>query len=705
MKYDPAKQGRSSGIVVSIQALRSERSQAAGEFPDLPLLGKLASSWGFDLIQLLPVNDSGFQSSPYSALSAFALHPLFISIADLPELAAAADAKPLGKARNAGKNGCGAESAAFLAEAEALAVSHAKDARFAYGPYLEAKLDLLERIWKSLAAPVLFDGKAGTDSQVAEFEAFIAANAWVKDYAVFTELKRKNGGLPWWQWASMRDPTPESIAAAWDSGDLASGCRFRAWLQWRAEGQFRAAKAALDSSGIALMGDIPILINEDSAEVWARRSVFKLGLAAGAPPDMYAELGQNWGFPIYDWEAAKADDYSFWKARLASAEKFYAAYRIDHVLGFFRIWALSGMDSTGYLGRFVPDAYITTDELAAAGFGPERLRWLSRPHVPTSRLLDAVQDDATAAMEAEELILDRIGNEELFLFKPTVRGEKDIEAMSAKGYPGYGGPGLATGLKDCLLASWRDRVLYEFEPGRFVPTWRYYGATAWPSLSDDERRRLEGLFAAKRAEGDREWEATGRRLLGALVSSSSMLPCAEDLGSVPACVPAVLGELGIFGLRVLRWARNWDAPGQPFVQLSRYPRLTVACPSVHDSSSLREWYETEADRGQAWAFAAQSLGRDLGPAPDTLSPGAVAIVLEAMAGSASAIAVYPMQDLLALGSAFRPEDPSEERVNKPGTTNEWNWGWRLPGTLESILADAGLAKAARGLAAARKPRS
>ncbi len=674
MKYDPLKKAASSGIVVPLQSLRSDASKAAGEFPDLALLGKVAAEWGFDLIQLLPVNDSGFQSSPYSALSAFALHPLYISIAALPEAA-------------------GLGGAPFRKAALELSGRYAGDERFRYGAYLDEKLGLLERVWKEAGEALVAKG-----SEAVAFAEWIGANPWVKAYAVFVELKRKNGGSPWWQWDKLRDPMEADLEALWAKGSLVSGCRFRAWLQWRAEGQFSAARESLDAAGVAVMGDIPILINEDSADVWSRRSVFKLGLAAGAPPDMYAELGQNWGFPIYDWEAAAADGYSFWKARLASAEKYYAAFRIDHVLGFFRIWSLSAHENSGYLGRFVPDSCISREELERSGFSGDRLRWLCEPHLSTGRLMAAAGDDATVAMEAQELALDRIGSEELFLFKRSIRGEKDIEALAAQGEPGYGKPGLAPGMKEALLSAWRDRVLYEFEPGRFVPAWRHDAATAWPTLSDDERGRLEGLFGGKRAEGEREWEANGRKLLGTLVGSSSMLPCAEDLGAVPDCVPRVLAELGVFGLRVLRWTRDWEKGGQPYVALSDYPRLTIACPSVHDSTSTRAWYESEADRGQVWSLAAAALGKNLGPAPLNLDPASMGLLLKAVAASNSAIAVYPFQDLLALGTAFRAERAEDERVNVPGSTNDWNWGWRLPATLEAILADAKLAKAARSVA-------
>lgn len=682
-KYDPRAQGRSSGIVVPLQSLRSEKSPAVGEYPDLIGLGKLAKAWGFDLIQLLPVNDSGYQSSPYSALSAFALHPLYIAIADLPELSQAGGEK-------------------FLAAAAELGAKYAGDARFRYQAYLKEKLKLLEKIWNSQAEAALGGSpKAPESAERSAFEFWMVENSWVKPYAIFVELKRLNAGKAWWEWTELRDPTAADILRLWNDTVLRSGCRFQAWLQWRAEGQFRAASAALAAQGISLMGDIPILISEDSAEVWARRSVFKLGLAAGAPPDMYAEFGQNWGFPIYDWEAARPDQYSFWKERLASAQKFYNAYRIDHVLGFFRIWALSARDNTGYLGRFVPDSYIKAQELAGLGFSPERLRWLSRPHIPTARLEVACGGDSTEAMEAALVALDRIGNEELYLFKALIKGEKDIEALATVGLPGYGAKGFSARAKDFLLKAWRDRVLHEFEEGTYVPTWKHWEATAWASLSEAEKKGLEDLFARKKAEGEKTWEKHGKELLSVLAASSTMLPCAEDLGAVPDCVPRVLESLGIYGLRVLRWTKAWNAPGQPYVPVAAYPRLTIACPSVHDSSSLRGWYEGEADKAELWALASASLGRDLGPVPESLDPKATAVLLELVAKAGSGVAVYPIQDLLALGSAFRPADPKDERINVPGTTNEWNWGWRLPAILETLALDSELESAARALAAAK----
>ncbi len=655
-----------SGLAVPLSSLRSARSPGCGEFPDLAAMGDLAASWDLGLVQLLPVNDTGSQTSPYSALSAFALHPLYLRISDFPELSrTSAAAKKL------------------AAEAESLIARFGTADSVPHEELLEAKLGILWRLWEEL----------GHGSRT-ELDRWILANPWVRAYAAFVECKRRNDGKPWWEWASLREPTKADIEGLWSEASLSSRLDFWAWLQLRAEGQFAAAASHLAKLGIELMGDIPILMNRDSADVWSQREVFDLSLVAGAPPDMYAELGQNWGFPIYDWQALEAQGFGFWVDRLREADKYYSAYRIDHVLGFFRIWSIGQRAGSGYLGRFVPEEDISGQELEALGLDSARIRWLSRPHVRLSSIEAACGAEAADAILA---VLERIGKEDLFLFRAGIEGELDIaEAARASGTK------LSPASIDFLGRAWRDRVLYEFKPGSFAPAWRHYEASAWPSLSDSERGELESLFSRKRAASESLWARTGRRLLGVLKAAVPMLPCAEDLGAVPDCVPQVLGELGILGLRVLRWTRLWRLPGQPYQPLSEYPRLTVATPSVHDSSSLREWWSTEADRGMVWAFLEDCLGRGIGPCPETLDAQAVALALEAIARSNSRFVVYSIQDLIAMSPEKRPADPRRERINVPGTVGEGNWRYRMPASIEALASDAELGAKVARLCAARQ---
>ncbi len=635
MRYE-AGDRRLFGIAVPLGSIRVEGGWRVGEYPDLAPFARLCEGLGAGLLQLLPLNDTGGQSSPYSALSAFALHPLYIRVRDLPEAAAAPRA---------------------VEALESFAAEARPGERFPYGECLEAKLTALRAVYEASADSIAAD---------EGLAAFVRGRPWLRAYAVYRRLKSSYGERAWRSWPDHRDPTRDEIDAMWDDPAARREQLFHAWMQRRAAEQFGAAAEAVAGMGLVLLGDIPILMNDDSADVWADRRFFDESLRAGAPPDMYSSVGQNWGFPIYDWDAMAEDGYSFWRARVAEAARYYSAYRIDHVLGFFRIWALGDRDETGCLGRFVPGAELGADELSRAGFSPERLRWLSEPHIPGAELRAAVP--APEAALVVEAALERIGGEDLYLFKRSIRGEADLSELPLSG-----------AAIEFLKARWRDRAFLPIGGGRFSPTWSYRGARAWASLSDGERSALEAMIGAASASAELGWEDRGRRLLSMLGSASDMLPCAEDLGAVPDCVPRVLAELGIPGLRVPRWMRRWDEAGQPFKPLSEYGELSACTPSVHDTSTLRGWWEGEDGRD---AFV-EAYCPELRPAPALLDPDGEGAVLAALAKAPSRLFVVQLQDLLDLSARYRSDDPSGDRINVPGSVDGFNWTWRMgPGTEE-----------------------
>jgi len=223
--------------------------------------------------------------------------------------------------------------------------------------------------------------------------------------------------------------------------------------------------------------------------------------------------------------------------------------------------------------------------------------------------------------------------------------------------------------------------------------WYYRNSRAYASLSEDEKRNLESLLEQRNAESEKIWEFEGERLLSELTSSSSMLPCAEDLGAVPACVPRVLEKLNILGLRVVRWHREWGKEGQPYVHFEDYPELSVCAPAVHDSSCLREWWDREADQPQFSGFiGVPSL-------PKVYNPGSARIILSKIASCASRYRVFQMQDLMHLSTHWYAADPGAERINVPGTVTEFNWTYRLPATIGEIMADEDLIRSVKDLAA------
>ncbi len=678
---------RIAGMAVSLLALKAKKNSACGAYPDLEELSRLAKRCGLELIQLLPLNDTGDGSSPYSALSAFALNPIYISLSDTPDTMAA-----LGLPFEEGT------AKALVRAANAIDRKYGGEARVPYESILRAKIDALRAAWgenREICAPLA--------------EAFAAEQRWAKPYACFIALKAKFGGAPWWEWSEWRDIQSERIDELWFNTEFAEEARFRLWLQVVAREQLRAAAERVRDLGVDIMGDIPILLARDSADVWHRRDIFILDRQAGAPPDMYSPRGQNWGFPLYNWDALRAGDYDFWRQRLAYADQFYTSYRIDHVLGFFRIWAIDGQESDAYLGVFEPSARMSGGELAALGFSNERIAWLSKPHIPewkiqaAERACSARVADRGAAFsrrldDFRATCFERINSEPLFLFSANIRGSADIYAEAASLRAEFPEAGESIDAYARAMADWWiDRALYETAPDAYVLQWTYRDTTSWKSLSAQEQVALAAKADEMSAASVDIWESRGRELLSMLISATDMQPFAEDLGAVPACVPKVLRELEIPGLRVLRWERDWAKPGQPYISLDQYEPLSVACSSVHDSTNIRQWWEEEADRAQLWSIFLAIAERDsamrdalggLEEAPAVLTERAAVALVRAVALSSSVVAVYPLQDLLACDSAFREADPRAERINIPGTTLDTNWKYKMPIDIPTLARDA-----------------
>ena len=658
------KKSRLIGIVVPVGALRGNNQTAAGEFPDLCEFALLCKKMKIGLIQLLPVNDTGYDSSPYSSLTAFALHPLYLRISDIPETAASKE---------------------FKDKAEAINNEYSRQTRFPYQEVLRAKMDLLREIYLANFSEI--EKKAGPQGSLGKW---ITENPWVKPYSVYRSLKTANREKSWKEWKEYREVTSEEIISLWDDPKNKKENLFWAWVQEALDIQFSAAAKAVADAGIILKGDLPILMNDDSCDVWAHRQIFDQEFSAGAPPDMYSPEGQNWGFPLYNWEAQEKDNFAWWKQRLSTAEKYYQAYRIDHVLGFFRIWSSSLNDNSAVLGRYIPYTPITGSDFKKIGFDNGRIRWISQPHITTNELMDALRsnrndpigEDGIAEISKKifSKVFEQIDNEDLWLFKKKIKGEKDIDALN-----------LHPAARQFLTSAWHNRTFIEYRKRKFFPAWYYSKSKAYSTLSWDEKNKLEELLKKRLRKSEKIWEAQGRKILSLLAQSSSMLPCAEDLGAVPHCVPKTLAKLKILGLRVVRWNRYWEREDKNYVPFEEYPELSVCTPAVHDSTTVRDWWENEADQEKFAGF----LG--FPSLPKVYNPGTAKIILGKTASAKSRFRVFQIQDLLHLSSKWYRDDPASERINAPGTVNDFNWTYRLPASIAEIAKDKDLIKAVEEL--------
>ena len=667
---------RKTGVVLPLGALYSKECAAVGDFLALKPFADFCKEAGLSVIQLLPVNDTGTHSSPYSGLSAFALHPLYIRIESMPEFEEAKKNK------------------AFATAYRAFKKQYVYQNRFAYTAIAEEKIRLLHLLYSAIekrlfgkAKPtkenvnVVTAGAGQTEAQqfTAALDAFVQKNEWVIPYAVFKNLKDDFSQSSWKEWPQEKKTmTKRDIEIRWANKALRTSHNFFVWCQMRAAEQFADAAEYVRAKGIALKGDIPILMNEDSADCWANPAYFDQKWRAGSPPDGENPLGQNWGFPTYNWESLSKDGYVWWQSRIKEAAKYYDAFRIDHILGFFRIWAVDERETNAFLGHANPCCTFSRKELNDLGFDNERIKWLSVPHIPTKDV-----EDITWNHEEAHAILKKvgvqIGSEELWNFLPEICSDGDIYA---KLFDADFTRDRA--IKDVLAKKWRDRALLELKKDEFIAVWSYSASTAWKTLNEKEKKSLEELFSATNKKQEDLWKKSALSALTPIVQASGMQPCAEDLGVGLKSMPEVLSELDIFSLKVVRWTRDWFSQNQPYIPFSKYPELSVATTSVHDSSTLRQWWNEEKQSVNAYCETFFKTRKDAPNANAEFDVGVAEALLETSARCNSAWFINPLQDYLFLDAAYYLENPDDERVNVPGSVNEFNWTYRMPVLLEDL---------------------
>lgn len=642
-----------------LSALRTESSPVVGEFSSLIEFADFIAKTKLSVIQLLPVLDTGMQSSPYSSLSAFALHPMHITLSQLALF-----------------NKCYETDSVFKKTYDEL-LSHKTDERFDYEYIVRTKDSLLRKIWNA----TIYTGDKAVSDLEQDFYHFIDENAeWLPFYCVYKNFKHTYNQASWKSWGKEhKGLSKEAILKLWGEKSLETELRFYAWEQYAAHRQFKKATDYVKSLGITLKGDLPILLNEDSCDVWACPEVFNQKAKAGSPPDGDNPTGQNWGFPCYDFVQQEKDNFAWWRLRIKCAAQYFGAYRLDHIPGFFRLWTIPDGEYTAEMGHTEPFSPISESQLIKSGFSKERIRWLSQPHVPTEDFIRLVGNPDTTR-EILGTLCDRIGWEELWLFKPSVKTEADLRKINLDKY--NIDSSIQVEIFNRLSYWWKNRTLVEVGRNKFVPLWKYYETRAWNTLSQDERNTLSWLFSENERKQDGLWEAQAEKIFSALISESDMTPCGEDLGVVIPCMERVLDKFGIFGLKVIRWCREWDKPNQPYIDIHSYRHLSIVTTSVHDSSTMREWFNSEN------AYSGRTLDADTAKA-----------VLENYAQTSGAWFINPLQDWLYLDQSYYAADPKSERINVPGSVTNFNWTWRMPVEIEKLSANSQLIERIAGIVA------
>ncbi len=647
----PNNTWKGAGVAIPVFSLRSEKSWGIGEFTDMPLLADWAKSVGLKMIQLLPINDTTathtwLDSYPYSAITAFALHPIFLNVEQLAGKKHATVLKP------------------YLKKRQELNALESVD----YEAVLQMKWDIIRQLYDLLKADWLKD-KA--------YAAFYNANKhWLAPYAAFCWLRDANGTADFNQWTTHARYEPKEIEKLLKPGSESfDQIGLHLFVQWQLHLQLQAATDYCHQQGLAVKGDIPIGIYRYSCDAWMAPELYNMDQQAGAPPDDFAEKGQNWGFPTYNWERMKQDGFAWWKQRFEQMSLYFDAFRIDHILGFFRIWSIPLDAVEGILGQFVPAIPVTEEELRAAGVGFDFNR-LCKPFINEQILLDTFGDAANWV--AENCLQAVKGGIDL---RPEFDTQRKVEQYFLAQKPDDRTDRIRNGLFS-LISNVVLLTDAQAEPGHWKGAFRFSmeKTTSYQYLPEAVKGPLQAMYVDYfyRRQDD-FWREQAMEKLPALKRSTNMLICGEDLGMVPHCVPDVMNGLGILSLEIQRMPK---ASGAAFFHPKDAPYRSVVTPSTHDMSTLRGWWEENRKLSQR--FFNEILGYH-GTAPYFCEPWVNRAIILQHFQSPAMWSIFQLQDLLGSDEKLRRENPNDERINIPAVAKHY-WRYRMHLSLEALQA-------------------
>lgn len=638
-----------AGTLVPVFSLRTRKSAGIGDFGDLKTMIDFVASTGQKVLQLLPINDTTIthtwtDSYPYSCISVFAIHPQYANLHALPELKDA-------KAR--------AEAEKTRAELNALD-------KIDYEKVNDFKINYLRQIFNQEGEKMM---------KTAEYKAFFQdTKQWLVPYAQYSYLRDKNGTADFNQWPDHQVWDEAERKALADPKTAAyKNVAFFYFVQFVLDRQMQEAHEYAKAKGVILKGDIPIGVNRNGCDVWTEPKYFNLNGQAGAPPDDFSANGQNWGFPTYNWFEMLKDGCQWWNRRFQNMARYFDAYRIDHVLGFFRIWEIPVSSVHGLLGQFAPALAMSREEIESYGLHFQDDRF-TRPFI-TDWVLDRVFHER--AGEVKEKYLDRL-DDERYQMKPEVDTQRKVEALFADATDEkelWLRDGLYALISDVLFV--RDHT----NPGVFHPRISAQLDFIYESLYDNDKAAFNRLYNDYFYRRNNQfWYQEAMKKLPKLVQATRMLVCAEDLGMVPDCVPWVMDELKILSLELQSMPKD---PSVKFGYLSRNPYRSVCTISSHDMPTLRMWWDENIQRTQEYY---NTMLYRQGPAPHPLPGWLASDIISRHLTSPSMLCILSIQDWLATDEALRLPDADAERINIPANPKHY-WRYRMHLNIEDLAAD------------------
>lgn len=643
---NPRDHWKGAGTAIPVFSIRSNDDEGVGDFLDIKKMVDWCVVTGQKILQVLPINDTTktntwVDSYPYSANSTFALHPMFLRVEEV------------GKLNNSSK-------------AEYYKNEFARINSFDQVEYEEVnrlKVGYLKEIFEQIGEEVL---------NSKEFKHFVERNDdWLMPYSAWRVLCERFGTSDNNQWGEYASYEYNKVQKF--SHENAKNIQFHYFVQYFLDKQLFEVREYAHSKGVVLKGDIPIGISRYSVDAWQYPELFNMNCQAGAPPDDFSVLGQNWGFPTYNWEEMSKDGFQWWKARFRKMAEYFDAYRIDHILGFFRIWQIPLDALHGLLGYFNP----------ALPFSSEELRhsydfWIN-PGVQTKPLImDWMLPDffGEYVEEAKNLYLDYIGDGK-FRLKDFV----NTQLKTADYFATLEHSEKNNRICNAILGLIDDVLFIEdpYKNGHYHPRIAAQFTYQFRILTDYEKwcfNRLYNDFFYHRHNDF--WYGKAMWKLPPLIDSTGMLCCAEDLGMIPACVPEVMSRLEILSLEIQRMPKD---PKLEFGDTWRYPYFSVCTTSTHDMGGIRSWWE--ADRTITQRFYNNAL-HEHGEAPYFAEPWVCKKILDLQLNSPSMFCVIPLADWLSADGNLRRENPHDEQINEPANPKHY-WRYRMHLTVEELM--------------------
>ncbi len=638
-----------AGTLVPVFSLRSRTSFGVGDFGDLKKIITFLAQTHQRVLQILPVNDTTTthtwtDSYPYSCISIFALHPQYVDFTSLPSLKDSRKKDAFEKLRK---------------ELNALP-------QIDYERVNQVKMDYLKELFKQEGEKMM---------QSSDYQIFFkAAESWLVPYAQYSYLRDLYGTADFSLWPDHQVWNERERKDLTDvDSSIYREVVFYYFVQYILCIQMKSVHVYARSQGVILKGDIPIGVNRYGCDVWMEPKYFNLNGQAGAPPDDFSVNGQNWGFPTYNWDAMLQDDCIWWVRRFQYMANFFDAYRIDHVLGFFRIWEIPVHAVHGLLGQFTPALGMTREEIEGYGLHFQEELFLN-PFI-ADWVLDRVFKEHTEEVKQKYLIHT---HDDRYAMKP----EYDTQRKVEKAFEGKTSDtdiwirdGLYSLISDVLFV--RDHK----DPDKFHPRISVQFDFIYESLWDKDKAAFNRLYNDYFYRRNNQfWYGEAMKKLPKLVQATRMLVCAEDLGMVPACVPWVMNELRILSLEIQSMPKD---PSTRFGHLSKNPYRSVCTISSHDMPTLRQWWDEDRNRTQD--YYSSMLYRE-GPAPHPLPGWLAKDIVSRHLTCPSMLCVISIQDWMAINERLRLADETAERINIPADPHHY-WRYRMHVNIEDLTAD------------------